>query len=71
MDSNGENARPINNESVYNHFDFTWSPDERLLVYVRFHQTELTQAPEIWIYDMSIQNAWRLLRGGYAPRWIP
>ena len=71
MDSNGENARPINNESVYNHFDFTWSPDERLLVYVRFHQTELTQAPEIWIYDMSIQNAWRLLRGGYAPQWIP
>lgn len=71
MQSNGTNPRAITHEPIYNHFDFTWSPDEKMLVYVRFEQTELTQAPEIWVYDMSIEKAWRLLRGGFAPRWIP
>lgn len=71
MDSDGANAHAITSETVYNHFDYTWSPDEKMLVYVRFHQTELTQAPEIWVYDMSIQNSWRLIRGGFSPRWIP
>ena len=71
MGSNGVNARPITDEAIYNHFDFTWSPDETMLVYVRFQQTELTQAPELWVYDMKIQDAWRLIRGGFAPRWIP
>jgi Tol biopolymer transport system component len=71
MLSDGTNSRAITNEPIYNHFDFTWSPNGKLLVYVRFLQTDLTQAPELWIYDMSIENAWRLLRGGFAPRWIP
>lgn len=71
MDADGGNAHAITDEPVYNHFAYTWSPDGKMLVYVRFHQTELTQAPEIWVYDMNIQNSWRLLRGGFAPRWIP
>ncbi len=71
IQSDGTNPRAITNEPIYNHFDFTWSPDEKMLVYVRFSQTELTQAPEIWVYDMTIEKAWRLLRGGFAPRWIP
>ena len=71
MDAEGANAEAITNEPVYNHFDFSWSPDGKMLVYVRFQQTELTEAPEIWLYDLNVRDSWRLLRGGFSPQWIP
>ena len=71
MQTESSEAWPLTNEPLYNHFDFAWSPASDRLVYVRFDQSTMTQPPEIWIIDPSTGQAMQLVKGGYAPQWIP
>jgi Tol biopolymer transport system component len=64
-------ARPLTADPVYHHFDFAWSPDGGWLAYVRFNQTALTEPPEIWITQPLTGQTNLIIRGGYAPQWIP
>jgi len=64
-------AQPLTNDSLYNHFEFTWSPAGDRLAYVRFNQSALTEPPEIWLIDPFSGQATQLIVGGYAPQWIP
>jgi Tol biopolymer transport system component len=54
----------------FNHFDFAWSPDGSQLAYVRFNQTTLNEATEIWLIDTNNGLTTRLIQGGFAPQWI-
>ncbi|MGB2911736.1 MAG: Ig-like domain-containing protein [Anaerolineales bacterium] len=54
----------------FNHFDFAWSPDGSQLAYVRFNQTTLNEATEIWLIDTNNGLTTRLVQGGFAPQWI-
>jgi dipeptidyl aminopeptidase/acylaminoacyl peptidase len=71
MGPDGQNARPLTNDPYYNHYDFSWSPDSKLLVYVRFDETALTQPPEVWMVDVESTKATKLVIGGFSPQWIP
>jgi Bacterial Ig-like domain/WD40-like Beta Propeller Repeat len=71
MGPDGQNARPLTNDPYYNHYDFSWSPDSKLLVYVRFDETALTQPPEVWMVDVESTKATKLVVGGFSPQWIP
>lgn len=71
MDADGTGARQLTQAPFYNHYDFAWSPDGRLLVYTRFNSNTLTEPPEIWSIQADGSGEGRLLVGGYAPRWIP
>lgn len=64
-------ARQISDEAVYNHFDFAWSPAGDQLVFMRFNQSALSEPPEIWLLDLTTNQASRLMQGGYKPGWIP
>jgi Tol biopolymer transport system component len=54
----------------FNHFDFAWSPDGSQLAYVRFNQTTLNEATEIWLLDTNNGLTTILVEGGFAPQWI-
>lgn len=71
MGPDGQDAHPLTNDPYYNHYDFSWGPDSKLLVYVRFDETALTQPPEIWMVDVSSSQATKLVVGGFSPQWIP
>jgi Tol biopolymer transport system component len=62
---------PLTDEPLYNHFDFTWSPDGDRLAYVRFNQSAMTEPPEIWLIEPDTKQAEQLVVGGYSPQWIP
>jgi dipeptidyl aminopeptidase/acylaminoacyl peptidase len=71
MGPDGQDAHPLTNDPYYNHYDFSWSPDSKLLVYARFEETALTQPPEIWMVDVESTQAEKLVTNGYSPQWIP
>ncbi|MFC2055034.1 Ig-like domain-containing protein [Chloroflexota bacterium] len=54
----------------FNHFDYAWSPDGIRLAYVRFNQTTLNEATEIWLIDTNNGLTTSLVQGGFAPQWI-
>jgi Tol biopolymer transport system component len=64
-------AQPLTNDPLYNHFEFAWSPAGDRLAYVRFNQSALTEPPEIWLIDPFSGQPTQLISGGYAPQWMP
>ena len=70
-DIGDQNAQPLTNEPLYNHFEFVWSPSGDQIAYVRFNQSTLTEPPEIWLLDPGNSLTTRLITGGYSPQWIP
>lgn len=71
MRSDGTQTHPLTNSPDHNHSALAWSPDGRLLAYVRTNQVDLTAQIEIWLYDLEKESAIRLMIGGYAPQWMP
>ncbi|HSQ27975.1 MAG TPA: Ig-like domain-containing protein [Anaerolineales bacterium] len=64
-------AQAITDDSYYTHYEFAWSPDSKLLAYVRFNQTLLTNPPEIWLLELLNVERTLLVENGYWPQWIP
>lgn len=71
MRSDGSEAHPLTRAGDYNHHDFAWSPDGKQLAFVRFNQTILTEPAELWLMDADGSHPIELVKGGYAPQWIP
>lgn len=71
MRADGSGAHPLTDEPDFNHSALAWSPDSGGLVYMRFDETNPTQASEIWLVGSDGEGARRLVVGGYLPRWIP
>jgi len=71
MQTDTKDSKPITADSLFNHFDFAWSPDNELLAFVRFDQSSMIQPSEIWVIEISSGQATRLVRGGYSPQWVP
>lgn len=71
LDFNTQQAAPLTAEPVYNHFDFTWSPDGDRIAFLRFDQSALSQPPEVWLIHLATGQLQQVMVGGYAPRWIP
>jgi Tol biopolymer transport system component len=71
IDAGGRNARQLTETPMYNHHDFSWSPDGTQIAFVRFNQTILTDSPELWLIHVNEGNPIQLVIGGYSPRWIP
>jgi len=64
-------AYPLLTEPHYNHYDFVWSPNGDQILFVRFNQMSLTEAPEIWVINADGSQARQLVKGGFAPQWMP
>lgn len=71
MRADGSAARQLTDEPTFNHSALAWSPDGSTLLYMRFDESDLTQASEIWLIEANGESARRLAIGGYLPRWIP
>jgi TolB protein len=71
MRTDGSDARPLTDEPFYNHSAFVWSPDETLLVYMRFDVTDPSGLPELWAMNADGANPRLLVTGGYLPEWMP
>jgi hypothetical protein len=64
-------SRPLSDDPLYNHFDFSWGPGSDQLAYVRYNKSALSEPLEIWILDLLTGQATQLVQGGYKPQWIP
>lgn len=71
MRSDGREAHPLTQSGDYNHHDFAWSLDGQRLAFVRFNQTILTEPAELWLIDADGSQPIELVKGGYAPQWMP
>jgi len=71
MRSDGTGAKQITQTSEYNHFSISWSPDSKILTFVRMDQNNLTQSPEIWLYEIDTESLILLETQGYLPQWVP
>ncbi len=78
MRPDGSGAYALTAEPLYNHSAFTWSPDGRLLAYMRFNTDDQTAPAEIWLVSLAAAGAagseatvpHRLIQG-YLPEWLP
>lgn len=48
-----------------------WSPDGRQIVFQRYNLTEPYAQPQIWLYDLEVDEARLLLTPGSRPNWLP
>jgi hypothetical protein len=61
----------LTDDPYFTHYDFSWSPNNQRLAYVRFNQTTLTEQPELWVINLQTFTRERLVLGAYAPQWFP
>jgi Tol biopolymer transport system component len=71
MRPDGSEAHPLTQAGNYNHHDFAWSQDSKQLAYIRFNQTILTEPAELWLINTDGSQPLELVKGAYAPQWIP
>jgi Tol biopolymer transport system component len=71
MRSDGTGAAQITQDPEYNHFSISWSPDSKLLTFVRMDQNNLIQSPDIWLYQLEDGTRILLETDGYLPQWVP
>ncbi len=64
-------AQPLWVDVQYNHYDFMWSPNADQILFVRFNQMSLTEPPEIWVMQADGSQPRQIVKGGYAPQWMP
>ena len=48
-----------------------WSSDGARLVFMRFHETNPSDPPEIWTVNADGSDAHSLVTGGFLPQWLP
>jgi Tol biopolymer transport system component len=70
MRTDGSQQRQLTSAPSYNHLSLAWGYDSRRLAYVRTDQLDLTQSPQVWVYDLESESAQALVKGGYLPQWI-
>jgi len=70
MRADGSQARGLTNNPNINYYDFDWDPSGSQLAVVRFDQTAMVEAPEIWLIDPLTSATSQWIVGGYAPLWI-
>jgi TolB protein len=71
MRSDGSQARQITQESSFNHFSLSWSPDSSQIAFVRADQDDLASQPEIWLYNLMTEELSFVHLAGYLPHWLP
>jgi Tol biopolymer transport system component len=71
MGADGSHAQPLTNAPDFNHSGFVWSPNSDSILFTRFHLTQPSAPPEIWIVELASKQATQLVQGGILPQWIP
>lgn len=71
MRPDGGEARQLTAAPQFNHSAFTWSPDSRQIVYMRFDMTDPANPAELWIINADGKGARLLVQGGYLAEWLP
>lgn len=71
MRPDGSQAHPLTDAPNFHHRMLAWAPQGDRLAFVRVNQTDLGAPPELWLYDLSTQEATRLWIGGLLPQWMP
>jgi Tol biopolymer transport system component len=69
--TDGSQARRLLEEPNHNHSAIQWSADGAHLAYMRLDQESPGEPPEIWVFDLELETAERLVQGGFRPIWIP
>ncbi len=71
IDNDGSNARKMTNSPDFNHLGFAWSPDDRMLAYLRFNTASLNLQRELWIMDTQSGLTQKVLVNAYHLEWLP
>ncbi len=71
MHPDGTAAFQVTHAANYNHLDFAWHPDATWLAYARTNQVDLTQPPEVWLYNLQSGKSTLAASNAIMPRWLP
>lgn len=71
LEKGGGEAYRVTNAGDYHHTAFAWHPDGNQMAYVRYNQAQLTEAPEIWLLNLTQSQNARLIINAFNPQWIP
>ena len=71
IEADGSNPRPLTEDGFYNYTSFAWSPDSTQIAMLRFNESFLGEAPEIWLVYVDGSDLFRLVINGHSPQWIP
>ncbi len=71
MHPDGTGAFQVTHAANYNHLDFAWHPNATLLAYTRTNQVDLTQPPEVWLYDLQTGQSTLVVANAVMPQWLP
>lgn len=71
MRADGASPHALTNDPLFNNSNFVWSPDGRIIVYVRFDVTDAASTTEIWSMSADGTSPLKLATGGYLPVWLP
>jgi Tol biopolymer transport system component len=64
-------AQQLTQTPDYGYSSIHWSPDGSRLVFMRFHETNPSDPPEIWSMNADGTGALSLASGGFLPQWLP
>jgi Tol biopolymer transport system component len=64
-------TRALTQTPDFGHSSIHWSPDGSRLAFMRFHETNPSDPPEIWCMNADGRDARHLATGGFLPQWLP
>ncbi len=71
MNLKDSSFRELTQSPDYGVSSIHWSSDGSRLLFMRFHETNPSEPPEIWTINPDGSNAHVLAAGGYLPAWLP
>jgi Tol biopolymer transport system component len=71
MRADGSEARALTTAGDYHHSAFAWGPEDRWLLFMRSNAIDPGEPVEIWLMNADGAAPRRLVRGGFAPQWVP
>jgi len=64
-------VRQLTQSPDYGVSSIHWSSDGTRLVFMRFHETNPSDPPEIWVVAADGSGARSFVTGGFLPQWLP
>ncbi len=71
MRSDGTDQQYLTGDPNYRHSALAWHPNGDQIAFLRSSTVLLTEPPEIWLKDVSEGNTFRIVIGGFSPKWTP
>jgi Tol biopolymer transport system component len=67
----GSEATQVTDDPFHDHTALAWSPDGRILAFMRVARADGAGTPTLYLYDMESGDIRPVVEGGFLPGWLP